>query len=251
MDSLVISLVVFACVFAGALVGLALRRRLPHPHLTGDSKDSLRLGMGLVGTMAALLLSLLVASAKSSYDTQGAQVTQLAASVAVLDRSLALFGPESREVREELREVTTRVIDQMWSRDGTRSSRLTPQAVGGAFLYTRVQSLSPKTDAQRTLQNQALSIALDIGKMRWLMYEQATVGVSTPLLVALVVWLAISFASFGVTSPFNATVVAGFFLAALSVSSAIFLILEMYNPYTGMIRISDAPLRAALAQLGQ
>jgi hypothetical protein len=250
MGSLTISVAVFACVLAGALVRIALRRRLPQHHLTGDSKDSLRLGMGLVGTMAALLLSLLVASAKSSYDAQSAQVTQLGASVALLDRTLALFGPESREARESLRGTATRVVDQMWSRDGTRSSRLAPQA-GGELLYARVQSLSPKTDTQRVLQNQALSVATDIGKTRWLMYEQATIGISTPLLIALVVWLAISFASFGVTSPFNATVVAGFFLAALSVSSAIFLILEMYNPYTGMIRISDAPLRAALAQLGQ
>ena len=251
MGSLATSVAVFACIFAGALAGILLRRGLPHSHLTGDSKDSLRLGMGLVGTMAALLLSLLVASAKSSYDAQSGQVTQLSASVALLDRTLAMYGPDSRDAREELRETATRVANQMWSREGTRSSRLAPPAAGGQSLYTRVQSLAPRSDSQRALQGQALSIATDIGKTRWLMYEQATVGISTPLLVALVVWLAISFASFGVTSPYNATVVGGFLLAALAVSSAIFLLLEMYNPYAGMIQISDAPLRAALEHLGR
>ncbi|HEU5196249.1 MAG TPA: hypothetical protein VFW70_16020 [Methylomirabilota bacterium] len=251
MGSFAISVAVFTCIFAGALAGIALRRNLPLHHLTGDSKDSLRLGMGLVGTMAALLLSLLVASAKSSYDAQSAQVTQLAASVALLDRFLALYGPESKEARDTVREEAIRVVDQMWSKDGTRSSRLASSSAVAAPLYAQLQSLSPKTDRQRTLQSQALSTATDIAKIRLLMYEQATVGISTPLLVALVVWLTISFASFGITSPYNATVVGGFFLAALSVSSAIFLILEMYNPYAGMIQISDAPLRAALAQLGQ
>jgi len=251
MGSLIISVIVFACIFAGALAGIALRRGLPHSHLTGDSKDSLRLGMGLVGTMAALLLSLLVASAKSSYDAQSAQVTQLSASVALLDRVLAMYGPESRDAREELRETTTRVANQMWAKDGTRLSRLAPTAARPETLYAKVQSLSPKTDMQRTLQSQALGVTIDMGKTRWLMFEQASVGISTPLLVALVIWLTISFASFGVTSPLNATVVGGFLLAALSVSSAIFLILEMYNPYAGMIQISDAPLRAALTQVGQ
>ena len=251
MGSLGVSVVVFACVFAGALLGITVRCRLPQHHLTGDSKDSLRLGMGLVGTMAALLLSLLVASAKASYDAQSAQVTQLSASVALLDRVLAMYGPESRDAREGLRGTATRVAEQMWSRDGTQSSRLAPTTARPESLYGQVQALAPRSDAQRALQSQALSIAVDIGKTRWLMFEQATVGISTPLLVALVVWLTISFASFGVTSPLNATVVGGFCLAALSVSSAIFLILEMYNPYTGMIQISDAPLRAALEQLGR
>jgi hypothetical protein len=207
--------------------------------------------MGLVGTMAALLLSLLVASAKSSYDAQGAQLTQMAATVGLLDRALVVYGPEAKEERELLRATVIRMLDQMWSRDGAESSTSAPTTAGGEGLYTRIQNLSPATDRQRKVQDQALGFATDVGRMRWLMYEQATVTISTPLLVALIVWLTISFVSFGLTSPCNATVLTGFFLSVLSVSSAIFLILEMYSPYTGLLQISRAPLQAALLHLGR
>jgi hypothetical protein len=98
------------------------------------------------------------------------------------------------------------------------------------------------------LQSQALSIAVDIGKTRWLMYEQAITAVSLPLLVVLVLWLTVIFISFGLFAPFNATVVSSLLVAALSVSGAIFLILEMYSPYSGLIKISSAPLRASISQ---
>ena len=251
MGSLATSLVIFACVFSGALLGLVLRTYLPSHHFTGESKDAIRLGMGLLGTMAALLLSLLVASAKSSYDAQSSQLTQLSANVAVLDRTLAVYGPDAKGARDALRAAVMRVTEQMWSKDESRASRLAPPTAGGASLYAKVQDLTPTTPHQSRLQSQALSIAADIGKTRWQMYEQATVTISTPLLAALVVWLTISFASFGLCSPPNPTVLAGLLLAALSVSSAIFLILEMYNPYAGTIQISDAPLRAVLEHLGQ
>jgi len=94
-------------------------------------------------------------------------------------------------------------------------------------------------------------LAVDLGKTRWLMYEQETGSVSIPLLVVLVFWLTVIFISFGLFAPFNVTVVSSLFASALSVSGAIFLILEMYTPYEGLVQISNAPLRAALAHLGQ
>ena len=139
----------------------------------------------------------------------------------------------------------------MWSKDGTSASSSAPTSAGGEILYDKMQGLSPKNDTQRSLQGQALSMAMDLGKTRWLMYEQATTSVSMPLLVVLVCWLAAIFISFGLFAPFNGTVVASLFVSALSVSGAIFLILEMYTPYAGVIQLSSAPLRAALAHLGQ
>jgi hypothetical protein len=128
---------------------------------------------------------------------------------------------------------------------------LAPPSAGGEILYDKIQGLSAKNDTQRSLQGQALSMAMDLGKTRWLMYEQATIPVSMPLLVVLVLWLTVIFISFGLFAPFNGTVVSSLFVSALSVSGAIFLILEMYEPYAGVIQISSAPLRAALAHLGQ
>jgi hypothetical protein len=247
MSSTTISLIVFACVFGGALLGIFLHAVLPQHHLSNESKDIVKLGMGLVGTMAALVLGLLVASAKGSYDTQSAELTQMSANIALLDRVLALYGPETKETRALLRGAVARVLDQMWS----SASLSVPTAAGGEILYDKIQGLSPKNDTQRSLQGQALSMAMDLGKTRWLMYEQAITSVSIPLLAVLVLWLAAIFISFGLFAPFNATVVASLFVSALSVSGAIFLILEMYTPYAGLIQLSSAPLRAALAHLGQ
>jgi hypothetical protein len=248
MSSITVRLIVFACVFGGALLGILLHAILPPNHLSSETKDIVKLGMGLVGTMSALVLGLLVASAKSSYDTQSAELTQLSANIALLDRGLALYGLETNETRALLRDVVVRFHNQMWSKDA--ASRLAPPS-GGEILYEKLQGLSPKNDTQRSLQSQALSLVVDMGKARLLMYEQATGAVSLPLLVVLVLWLSVIFISFGLYAPFNATAVGSLFLAALSVSGAIFLILEMYSPYTGVIQISDAPLRAALAHVGQ
>ena len=251
MSSITISLIVLASVFGGALVGIFLHAVLPQHHLTNETKDIVKLGMGLVGTMAALVLGLLVASAKGSYDAQSAELTQMSANIDTLDRALALYGPEAKEIRAMLRGVVVRFLDQIWSKGGTSASPVAPTSAGGEILYEKIQGLSPKNDTQRLLQGQAQSIAVDIGKTRWLMYAQQATSVSMPLLVVLVLWLTVIFISFGLFAPFNATVVASLFVSALSVSGAIFLILEMYEPYAGLIQISSAPLRAALAHLGQ
>jgi hypothetical protein len=250
MSSITVSLIVFSCVFGGALLGIFLHTSLPQHHLAADSKDIVKLGMGLVGTMAALVLGLLVASAKGSYEAQSAELTRMSANIALLDRGLALYGAEAKEERALLRGAVVRILDQLWYKDGASSAPAVAPS-GGEILYEKIQGLSPKNDMQRTLQGQALSIAVDIGKTRWLMYAQQATSVSIPLLVMLVLWLTVIFISFGLFAPFNPTVVASLFVSALSVSGAIFLILEMYGPYSGLIQISSAPLRAALAQLGQ
>jgi len=241
-------LIVLASVFGGALLGILLRSVLPSHHLSAETKDIVKLGMGLVGTMAALVLGLLVASAKGSYDTQSAELTQLSSNILLLDRGLVLYGPETREIRALLRDIVVRFHDQMWSKDA--ASRLSPPS-GGEILYEKIQKLTPKNDTQRSIQSQALSLVVDMGKTRFLMYQQATGGVSLPLLIVLVLWLSIIFISFGLYAPFNSTAICSLFLAALSVSGAIFLILEMYTPYVGLVQISDAPMRGVIANLGR
>lgn len=248
MSPLTVGLIVFACVFGGALLGIFLHSSLPEHHLGADSKDIVKLGMGLVATMAALVLGLLVASAKGSYDAQSAELTRMSANIALLDRVLAGYGQETKEARELLRGAAARILDQMWSEDGTLKA---PPSAGGEILYDKVARLSAKNDTERSLKGHALSITMDIGKARWLMFEQATISVSMPLLVVLVIWLSAIFISFGLFAPYNATVVSSLLISALSVSGAVFLILEMYGPYAGVIQISSAPLRAALAHLGQ
>jgi len=174
MSSVTISLIVFACVFGGALLGIFLHTVLPQHHLSADTKDVVKLGMGLVGTMAALVLGLLVASAKGSCDAQSAELTQMSANIALFDRILAVYGPETKEVRALLRGAVTRLRDQLWSKDD--SSPLATAPASGEIVDGIIQGLSPKNDAQRSLQSQALSLAMDLGKTRWLMYEPCLSG---------------------------------------------------------------------------
>src|SRR5271169_3633766 len=117
MSSITIGLIVFACVFGGSLLGMVLRRVVPQHHLDKDSKDVVKLGMGLVGTMAALVLGLLLASAKASYDAQSAELTQVSANIVLFDRVLALYGPETAQARQTLRGAVTRGLDRMWPQD--------------------------------------------------------------------------------------------------------------------------------------
>jgi Protein of unknown function (DUF4239) len=250
MSALFICAIAFLIIFAGAMLGLVLHRSLPEPHFSAESKDVVKLGMGLVGTTTALVLGLLVASAKSSYDAQGAQVTQLASYVVVLDRVLAHYGPETKQARAALRRATIRLIETMWSQEGREGARTAPETANEVLL-DQIQELQPKSETQRSLKTQALAVTMDVGKTRWLMYAQEAASVSVPMLVVLILWLTVLFVSFGLLAPVNGTVVCSLLVAALSVSGAIFLILEMYSPYSGVMQISSQPLSAGLANLGR
>src|SRR5262249_36291757 len=209
------------------------------------------LGMGLVGTMAALVLGLLIASAKGSFDAQGKELTELASEVILADRLLAHYGSESGPARDLLRGAVGHMIETTWSENSADPGAGGAQLARQEALFDAIQKLSPKDEAQRSIQAQALRVVIDMGRTRWLMYEQQTTSFSTTLLIVVVFWLSLIQASFGLYAPTNATVVASLAVSALAVSAAIFVILEMYAPYSGVIQVSSAPLRAALAHLGQ
>jgi hypothetical protein len=250
MSSLSVSFVTLAFISGGTLLGMALRSILPEPHLLSDSKDAVRVGMGLVTTMAAMVLGLLIASAKLSYDTQNIEVTEMSSKVILLDRVLSHYGAKSKDARNELRNSVIRALDRLRSKKNG-DSQLELASTDSEVLYDKIQALSPADDVQRSTLSQASGLVISLGQTRWLMYEQRNNSVSLPLLIVLIFWLTALFISFGLLAPRNATVVTSLLIAAISVSGAIFLILEMYTPYDGLIRISTAPLRATLAHLGQ
>jgi len=248
---LALSLVAFGCICGGVVLGTRLHFRLTDEHRNSDTKEAVRLGMALVGTMVALVLGLLIGSSKSFYDTQNSEVTEAAASVVLLDRVLVHYGPEAREVRVLLRDSIAVMVEGAGPRDGQKKSHFDPSAVSGERLFDKIQELSPQNDNQRLLQTQALGLAIKLGQTRWLMFEQKSSSVPMPLLAMLVFWLTLLFTSFGLFVRPNVMLVCSLLVSALAVSGAIFLILEMYQPYGGLIHVSDAPLLAALAQLGQ
>jgi hypothetical protein len=251
MSSIAVSIIVFTCVFGGAVCGILLHRALPPDHLCAESKDVVRMGMGLVATMAALVLGLLISSAKGFYDAQNAELTQMSTRIILLDRLLAHYGSETKEVRDLLRSTLAGSIVRIWPQEHAQSSKPGAPSTGSEALIATIQALTPRGDGQRTLQAQALSVAIDLAQTRWLMYEQGASSLSRPMLIIVVFWLTAIFLSFGLFAPRNATAITALFFAALSVSGAIFLIVEMFAPFGGLIEISSAPLRAALMQLGQ
>jgi hypothetical protein len=250
MSSLEIGLVTTAVVFGGALLGIALRAVLPQSQLGGESREVVQLGVGLIATMAALVLGLLVASAKSSFDTQSVEPTDMSSKIVLLDSILAHYGPDAKEARAVLRGSVVGALDSL-STEPIAVRSQSGSSSNGEVLYDQIQGLSPKDDAQRSMQVQALSIMVGVGQTRWLLAAQKGNSVSVPMLVVLVAWLTIIFIGFGLFAPPNVTVVASLLVSALSVSGAIFLILELYSPYAGLIHVSGAPLRAALAHQGQ
>jgi hypothetical protein len=246
--------IVFACVSGGALLGMLLRYVLPVDHLNKESKDVVKLGMGLLATMAALVLGLLIASAKSEYDTQRKGLDQIAAKFILVDAALAQYGPEAVGARDLLRHTVASVLDRIWPQDSSQASSLTAPDIsaGGRTLYRMVQGLSPQNDMQRRLQSQMLQLLLELGQTRWLLVaEHESDTIPLPFLLILVFWLTVLFTSFGLFSPPNATVVGVLFVCALSVSGAIFLVWELDRPFAGPMQLSSAPMRNALARIGQ
>ncbi len=240
----------FALVFGGAVCAILVRPALPQDYLSADSKTVVTLSMGLVATMAALVLGLLISSAKGFYDAQSGALTQMSARVILLDRILAHYGPEAKEARDLLHSRVADSIDRMWPQEHTQSSKLAAPSTSSEALLNKIQALSPKDDRQSWLKAQALSMLVDLIQTHWLMYEQGADSVSGPMLAILVFWLVTIFTSFGLFAPRNPAVITALFVGGLSVSGAIFLILEMYEPFGGLIKISSAPHRSALAHLG-
>lgn len=252
MSSMLIACIIFACILAGALLGMLVRSALPQHHLNAESKDAVRLGMGLTATMTALVLGLVIASAKESFDYQSSDVKEIAVDVIHLDRVLARYGPETGPIRDQLRQELARHIAERWpenelaAADAVKSRAPTPTDA----VEVAVRALAPANDGQRWLQARAQSLCEDLTRTRWLLFEHAGDSIQTPFLVVLICWLTLLFASFGLFAPRNATVIVTLAVCALSVSGAIFLILEMDQPFEGLLKISDAPLRTALSQLG-
>jgi hypothetical protein len=251
MNPFALSVIAFAVILGGGFVGAFLRRTLPDHHLADEAKDIVRLGTGLIGTIAALVLGLLIASAKSSYDTQSGQVQRLTADVVLLDQLLAQYGLDARPIRDGMRQALGPLVDRLWHENGAAASN-GPFAATAASetAFAKIGELAPQTDAQRSLKARAIQVSTDLAQTRLALFVQAGSSIPMPFLAVLVFWLAIIFASFSLFARLNPTLVAALVVFALSASAALFLILEMSEPFAGLMQIPSAPLRNALAPLG-
>jgi hypothetical protein len=251
VSTMAIGWLVFALVFGSALLAMSVNSVLPEGHLSSESKDVVKLGIALIATMSALVLSLLIASAKSAYDTRSNQLLQVSADIILLDRVLARYGPETKDARSVLQRSVAAAVERFWPADGKRPGALEPGMSPVEALYDKIEALSPQSEAQRALRSQASTLAVDVGRTRLLLFESLGTSIPIAFLAVLVFWLCIIFASFGLFAPRNMTVLAVLGVCALSVAGAVFLIIELDRSFEGLLQVSGTPLRAALAQLGR
>ncbi len=252
MSALSIAIVAFVVIIAAAWFGTYLRSVLPEHHLTPETESAVRIGVGLIATMAALVLGFLLASAKGSFDTKSEEVRSSAAKLILLDRNLRQYGVEADPIRAQLRATVKAKLDHKWV-DRSALTVIEPSPTHGLLALEQVQealrALGPKTESQRALQARALQLSGDLAQTRWLLVEQVGGTIPAPFLVLLILWVALIFVSLSLFAPNNWTVHAVLLACALSVSSAIFLIIEMDEPFGGVLRISDAPFRSAVDYL--
>ena len=254
MGSIAFAVVTLACALGGAAFGMFCGARLPAHRRDADSRDSVKMAIGVVSTLTALVLGFLVASAKNSFDAKSDGVARIATDTILLDQAMARYGPETSRAREMLREATAERISQTRPGAGVGPTKDLGADVAAMLevLQRELHDLRPATDAQRALQSKALALIGELTQTRWLTLMRAgRSAIPTVYLVVLVFWLTVVFAGIGVLAPRNATVVVALVACAMSVAAALFLILELDSPYSGVIVISDAPLRIALEHLGR
>ena len=255
MNPTIVGVIVFICTFAGALFGMWLRGILPEHHLNAESRDTVKVGVGLIATMTALVLGLVTASAKSSFDAVDRAMKQTASEILALDRVLARYGSETVEIRKGLQRAVGARIDMIWSPGSSMQAKLDPIRSGTAAedegVVDVIRRLSPRDDAQRALRSRALDLSESLLQARWPVLAGSATSVPMTFLVILMLWLTITFASFGLFSPWNATVLTVLCVCALSVGSAMFLILEMDAPFDGLLKVSADPWRYAHSRLNQ
>jgi hypothetical protein len=251
MSAILVGGVVFLCLSGAASIGMLLRVHLPDHHLSTDSKDVIKLATAVVGTLSALALGLLIASAKTNYDTAETELRTSVARLVLLDRVMAHYGPETQGARGLLRNLVEARLHHAWG----NASDVGPTAdnagdnPGIEPVQDKLRELFPQTDAQRSLQARALQVSGQIAEAHWLLIEMRGEGLPWAFLAILVFWLALLFSTFGLLAPGNITVVCILLVCAVSVAGAVYLIIDLAHPYLGFIHVSDAPLRDALERL--
>jgi hypothetical protein len=253
MNAIAIASITFVCTFGSAWLGTVIRSMLPQSHLSRESQDVVRLGMGLVATMTALLLGLVTAAAKGTFDSQDLAIRNSAVNILTLDRHLARYGPETEAIRDLVRRAVAARIEAMWPTKDVSPppSNVIQTSSPAEEGQNMVLALSPGNDMQRWHKSEALSLTDELVRARWRVVVSGGGAVPRAFLVVVIFWLTATFASFGLYAPRNGTVLSVFFLSSLSVAAAVFLILELDGPSGGLIRVASDPMRLVLAHIGK
>jgi hypothetical protein len=252
MRILVFGLSAFAVIFGGGLLGFLLSRRLPERYNDAGTRAVVTTAMRTVSLLSALVLGLLIATAKNKFDSNNAQTERFAADVMSLNRELVNYGPDATDIRALLRRYTLAKIAAGWpSLDGPKPAPDDPmpwQLIDEA--QQKLRALHPKSEEQHATLLGALQIAGDFTRSTWLQKAQEADHVPQPFVLILLVWLCLLFVGLGLFAPRNAVTVAALLVTALSIASAVALIDDMDAPYRGFIVVSPQPMQRALAEIG-
>jgi hypothetical protein len=247
MITFLIAVISAGCMFSGFLLGMKLQDFLPKHHLNKESNDTIKLGIGIIATLTALVLGLLVSSAKGT--------VQASAKILDLNQVLTDYGPDAQPVRDELRQSLATSIERLWPTHDTGVTVLAAvqRGTGMEAVRQKLRLLTPQTDDQRELLARARQIVDDITQTRWLLIQQAQndLPISPAFLVVLIFWLTLIFTNFGLFAPRHGTVIVVMFCCSLSMAAAIFMILELSHPLSGSIKLSSSSMRNALAQISR
>jgi len=230
---------------------MAVRRTLPADHLGSGEKEVARLVTGLMTTMAAIVLGMLVSSAKASYDARTNEVAELSSEVVAIDRLLSKYGTTTAEMRAQFRLLVEAGVDRIWPAQAPVQADLKPRD-NGEILVDELRLLTPKSDAQAEVKAQVLRSIVDLRQTQWLLFlKSQQSAIPIPLLLVVVTWLSLIYLSFGLFTQPSSTIVVTLALGALAVSTAVLIILELYTPFRGVLRISSNPILEALSQMGR
>jgi hypothetical protein len=251
MKILLLMLVFIGVMAAVAFAGMAVRRLLPEHHTADSSRDAVLRSVGLVVTLSAVVLGFLVSSAKAYYGAVEGELTEIAADVAMLDRLLTRYGPGAEPARRMLRQSVGLAVGVVWP--DHRSSLSQPGRESGMQASERladaVEGLPQVDPHLARLREQALSELADVQHAGFLLSRIATSRPQVPVLAVVVSWLVIIFFGFGVVSPSTGTARASIILAAVAAAGALFLIVDLYSPVSGLLRIPPSILEDALPAL--
>ena len=251
-----IAIITLVALTGGYIAGMLVQGYVPSHHLAPETKDVVKGGVGAIVTLAGLVLGLLVASTKGSFDTKADEVHAFSASLIEMDRALSHYGPEATAVRTALKRYTTLKLADTWPDESGMSddaAAALDDSKGVAALETigvELRGLKPNNPTQSSIQSRAMDLYYRITDARWAMAAQRGTTVQPVFLVILIFWLTVMFTSFGLFAPNNPTAMFFMVLCAISFAAAIYIVLEMDGPFSGLITISSQPMRDALAAMG-
>lgn len=243
--------IILGIVFSGALLGMLIGRLLPPQSATSETKAGVSVSMAVVGTLSALVLGLLMSNAISTFNARNAEVARLSADIIQVNRLLRRYGPEADVARGTLRRYTAIRLDDLFPTGTGKKPKLDDPAAVNVLerLQDQILSLKLADGRHRWLSSQAVQIAADLSEIRWLLVAQEKTSIPLPALILIVFWLTLLFTSFGLFAPRNITMTIALFLCALVASSALAMVVELYTPFIGTVRLSDAPMRYAIEMI--